>query len=127
VPQRGGPWLLASWLAMCAQATGAEQGQPVTSATLQQQVDLSLRDAARRTQLDTAQLRVSLAEAVTWPDASLGCPQPGREYAQVLVSGYRIRIVAGDRTLEYHASVRGTPFLCPAERVRPPAASDPRT
>jgi hypothetical protein len=67
-----------------------------------------------------------LAEAVTWPDGSLGCPQPGRAYTQALVRGYRIQIVAGDRTLEYHASLRGVPFLCPPERIQPPT-TDPGT
>ena len=97
-----------------------------TTEGLRAKVDQSLQDAARRTQLDAAQLSVALAEAVTWPDGSLGCPQPGREYTQALVRGYRIQIVAADRTLEYHASLRGTPFLCPAERVQAPT-TDPRT
>jgi hypothetical protein len=28
-------------------------------------------------------------EAVTWRDGSLGCPQPGMDYAQVLIEGFR--------------------------------------
>jgi len=94
---------------------------------LQAQVDWALQDAAQRTRLDTSQLRVALAEAVTWPDGALGCPEPGRQYAQVLVSGYRIRITAGSETLEYHGSVRGRTIYCPASRIQPPAAVDPRT
>ena len=95
------------------------------TATLHVKVELAMQDAARRTLLDAAQLRVTLAEAVTWPDGSLGCPQPGREYAQVLVAGFRIRILAGAETLEYHASVRGQPFLCPADRIQGPASVEP--
>jgi hypothetical protein len=93
---------------------------------LQAKVDWALQDAAKRTRRDASQLRVTLAEAVTWPDGALGCPEPGREYAQVLVSGYRIRIAAGAETLEYHGSVRGQPFHCPAARIQPPTAMDPR-
>jgi hypothetical protein len=93
---------------------------------LQAKVDWALQDAASRTQRDASLLRVTLVEAVTWPDGALGCPQPGREYAQVLVSGYRIRIAAGTETLEYHGSVRGQPFFCPAVRIQPPTATDPR-
>jgi hypothetical protein len=101
------------------------QGHAVTvEAPLRAKIDAALNDAARHTQLDVAQLRVELAEAVTWPDGSLGCPQPGREYAQVLVQGYRIRIGTGAATLEYHASLRGEPFLCPAGRIQPPAADN---
>jgi hypothetical protein len=93
---------------------------------LRAKVDWALQDAAQRTRLDPSQLRVALAEAVTWPDSALGCPEPGRQYAQALVSGYRIRIQAGGETLEYHGSLRGQPFFCPASRIQPPAASDPR-
>lgn len=94
--------------------------------SLRTKIDAALQDAAGRTGLDAAGLRVMLAEAVTWPDGSLGCPEPGREYTQVLVDGYRIRILAGSVTLEYHTSLRGAPFLCPAARIREPTLADPR-
>ena len=104
-----------------------ERRDVATSAGLKAKVDQALLDAAGRTRMDASQLSVALAEAVTWPDGSLGCPQPGREYAQMLVSGYRIRIVAGTSTLEYHASMRGQPFLCPAGRIQEPtSAENPR-
>jgi hypothetical protein len=119
--------MLASGVAFGdAPSARRETLQVATSAALQQKIDLALQDAARRSQLDASQLRVAMAAPVTWPDGSLGCPQPGREYTQALVAGYRIRIAAGERMLEYHASLRGTPFLCPAERVQAPAAVDPR-
>ncbi len=37
------------------------------------------------------------AEAVTWPDSSLGCPSPGVSYTQALVDGLRV-IVSVDGT-----------------------------
>ena len=38
------------------------------------------------------------AEAVTWPDSSLGCPSPGVSYTQALVDGMRVIVsVAGTR------------------------------
>ena len=39
-----------------------------------------------------AGLEVVSATAMTWPDASLGCPQPGMMYAQVLTPGYLVVI-----------------------------------
>ena len=94
--------------------------------SLNDQVAAALHDAAERTQIAPGELKVTLAEAVTWPDGALGCPQPGMAYTQVLVEGYRIRIVAGDVTLQYHASRRGRVFLCPAARIQEPSARDPR-
>ena len=70
-------------------------------------------------------LKVSSVETVTWLDGSLGCPEPDLMYTQALVAGYRIRIEAGGKTLDYHADKRGTVVLCPPERARASAA-DPR-
>jgi hypothetical protein len=130
--------VVAAWSALvaCGAAQGdaarpAQEGRNVTApntaaSSLKAKIELALQDAARRTQREPAQLRVTLAEAVTWPDGSLGCPQPGRQYTQVLVDGYRILIVAGTATLEYHASVRGQPFLCPEGQIEAPSSLDPR-
>jgi hypothetical protein len=118
---------LAPLLVQCA-GVADTQSQPVApTSALKPKVDWALQDAAKRTQLDASALRLTLAEAVTWPDGALGCPEPGRQYSQALVSGYRIRISAGAETLEYHSSLRGQPFFCPASRIQPPAAADPRT
>jgi hypothetical protein len=53
-------------------------------------------------------------ELVTWPDAALGCRQPGRNYAQMLTDGARVVLAHGGRTYSYHTGGRtgGTPFLC---------------
>jgi hypothetical protein len=45
-----------------------------------------------------------VAEA-TWPDASLGCPQPGHMYAQVLTRGFRVVLKAGE--VRYDVRVAG--------------------
>ena len=80
----------------------------------------ALADAAQRTGLDRADLAVLSAEAVTWSDGSIGCPQPGMMYTQALVPGFRVRIRAGGEVLDYHAGRSGVPFLCPAGRAQPP-------
>ena len=85
-------------------------------------VQAALDDAARLTGVAVASLRVTRVERVTWLDGSLGCPEPGMMYAQTLMPGYRIRVEAGDRTLDYHADTRGTVLPCPPERAVPPAA-----
>lgn len=52
------------------------------------------------------------AEAVTWPDGSLGCPEPGQMYTMALVDGYWVQIRVGDEIYDYRASQRGTFKLC---------------
>ena len=39
-----------------------------------------------------------------WPDSSLGCPQPGRTYLQVITPGYRVILSADGREYEYHTN-----------------------
>jgi hypothetical protein len=98
------------------------QGPVMT--TLQSATEDALTDAARRTGRKRTELEVLSAEAVTWSDGSLGCPQPGMMYTQALVPGFRIRVRAGTETLDYHAGRRGAPTLCPAERVVPPVSGN---
>ena len=94
--------------------------------TLEATVDAALADAAKRTGLKRTDLKVLSAEAVTWSDGSLGCPQPGMMYTQALVSGFRVRIRAAGKELDYHAGRMGLPMLCPEERAIPPAAGGDR-
>jgi hypothetical protein len=108
--------------ASAASAPSNPGGATMNTPQLQTMVQLAISDAARRTKRDASTLSVVMAEAVTWPDGSLGCPQPDMMYTQALVPGFRIRIVAGAETLEYHASARGQPFYCPAARITHPAS-----
>ena len=58
---------------------------------------------------------------MTWPDGSLGCPQPGINYTMALVPGYQIIVRAGEQRLDYHATRRGHFVLCPAGLAVEPA------
>jgi hypothetical protein len=77
-----------------------------------------LADAVQRAGVQD--VRVVSRETVTWRDGSLGCPQPGRLYTQALVRGWRMRVAAGERVLEYHGSTSGRWFFCPADRIESP-------
>jgi len=88
-------------------------------------IEAALDDAANRSTTARADIKVTSAEPVTWPDGSLGCPQPGMMYTQALVAGYRIVLQAGEQTLNYHAMSRGRPVFCPAGRVVLPVPVNP--
>ncbi len=91
-------------------------------ATLASVTDAVLSDAAQRTGVKKSGLVVESAEAVTWADGSLGCPEPGAMYTMALVPGFRIRLRAGEALLDYHATERGQFLLCPPGRAVDPAA-----
>lgn len=93
---------------------------PPADETARTLLDAVLADAARR---GDAAAQLVAFEAVTWPDGSLGCPQPDRVYTQALVPGYRIVVRAGDAEHHYHASRRGQWVWCPQARRGKPAGS----
>ena len=94
-----------------------------SSPTLAAIVAAARADAARRTGLAPDALMLVDAQAVTWSDGSLGCPQPGRQYTMALVPGFRVRLRSPAELFDYHASARGGLVLCPAGRSVEPGRS----
>ncbi len=79
---------------------------------MQALVDQAKADLAKRLSISSAQVELVSISYVTWPDSSLGCPQPGMAYTQVTVDGTLIRLKAGGQTYEYHGGGSKLPFLC---------------
>ncbi|HSK06663.1 MAG TPA: hypothetical protein VK990_04015 [Acidimicrobiia bacterium] len=78
-------------------------------------VEPAVTDLAERLGVDRAEIEVVMAERVTWPDGSLGCPQPGMSYTQALVEGSRVALGHDGRVYLYHAGTDDQPSLCPSE------------
>jgi len=104
-----------------------EQGEMTPSVRvspgLQPVVDLALDDLAERLAIEAAQIVVIEVKEVVWPDASLGCPQPGMAYIQVPQDGLLIRLVVEGREYAYHSGGIHDPFLCepaPTYKDTPP-------
>ncbi len=76
-------------------------------ANLPAPVVAAIADLARHLSIPAEQITVVHLEGVTWPDTSLGCPQPGMAYAQVLVEGYKVILEAANRRYEYHTDMVG--------------------
>lgn len=93
--------------------------------SLNEVIELARRDLAARLGLSTDEIQVIEVQAVTWPDSSMGCPEPGRMYLQVLTPGYRVILEARGQRYAYHAGRMGSPFLCPPDRARGPVSSEP--
>ena len=69
-------------------------------------------DAADRTSVPEADVEVVRAEAVTWSDGSLGCPEPGMLYTQALVDGFQVVVNASGEELDYRVGQAGSFRLC---------------
>lgn len=61
-------------------------------------------ELAKRLDRPEDEIEVVLVEAREWSDASLGCPQPGMMYAQVVTPGYQIILSAKGETYDYRAT-----------------------
>ncbi len=82
---------------------------------LEAQVTAAKEDLTARLRVSVEEIEVVGARATVWPDAGLGCPQPGMRYKQVPVDGALIFLGVGDTVYEYHSGGRRSPFLCRSE------------
>lgn len=59
-------------------------------------------------EIDVEKIEVVSSEAVDWSDTSLGAPEPGKMYAQVITPGFKIIYKAEGKTYEVHTNQDGT-------------------
>lgn len=83
-------------------------------------VELATDDLAGRLEVDPSDITTVSAVLVTWPDASLGCPAPDMQYAQLLQDGSIIELEHDGVYYRYHSGGDRTPFPCDAPRATPP-------
>jgi hypothetical protein len=79
---------------------------------LESQVAAARADLGERLEVPASEIELLEARHVTWSDSSLGCPQPGMAYMQVLTPGVLIRLGAAGQEYRYHGGARGRPALC---------------
>jgi hypothetical protein len=64
------------------------------------------------------------AEAVTWPDTSLGCPRPNTGYNQMVTPGFRITLLANGGPYTYHTDLADNYVLCREGQAGNPKSED---
>ncbi|MBN1221126.1 MAG: hypothetical protein JXM69_19545 [Anaerolineae bacterium] len=69
-------------------------------------------DLAKQTGTPVEEIGLISIEAVDWSDTSLGCPQEGFMYAQVITPGYLMVLEAADQQYEYHTDQTTNVVLC---------------
>jgi hypothetical protein len=75
-------------------------------------VQLAKEDLVDKLGLAPEAIQLVSVEAVDWPDASLGCPQEGMMYAQVITPGFLIVLEVEGQTYEYHTDSTDYVVLC---------------
>lgn len=99
------------------------QGDPPTDLINRALADLSSRAGITITLNDLNSWRWTQSN---YPDTSLGCPQAGIGYAQVLTNGYQFVFVYNGATFDYRAAANGSAlFLCSGPATVPVATPIP--
>jgi hypothetical protein len=97
---------------------------PVEREGAAEQVEQAKSDLAERLKVDPSQISVENVEATDFSDASLGVPESGKSYAQVVTPGYIIMLKVDGQTYRYHASEQRVVFV-PEETTPTPSATTP--
>jgi hypothetical protein len=76
--------------------------------------DLARRDLATRLKVEAKDVKVLRIRPTTWPDADLGCPEPGSRRKAAETRGFLIELAHAGKTYVYHSD-RERVVLCPAD------------
>ncbi|MDO5533348.1 MAG: hypothetical protein Q4F65_01670 [Propionibacteriaceae bacterium] len=87
--------LITPLLAAC----GTPSGEPAHSP----EVQAAIAAEAQRSGVSEDAVSVVSLNDVEWPNAALGCPQPGMVYAQVVTTGKHLVLSANGEEASYHA------------------------
>ena len=105
--------------ASATQAVATDSAPPPTPEPAPLVVDLgkielaALRSALSKTlQVSEKVIVTVVVEPVEWGDTSLGCPEPGMMYAQVITPGHRVVLAADGTQYNYHTALDGNFVLC---------------
>ncbi len=77
-----------------------------TDLTYRKQLLQARKDLATRLYAPEADIGMVRVSPTTWVDASLGCPEPGTQYAQVETDGWLFVLRHGAREYTYHADAQ---------------------
>ncbi|MFQ5594241.1 MAG: hypothetical protein ACE5HA_08835 [Anaerolineae bacterium] len=102
--------------------TGEESSAMKVPAAAEPAIMAARRDLASRVGVEVEEVGVQDFQTVDWSDSSLGCPEPGRMYLQVITPGYRVILQAAGQSYEYHTNQGNRAVLCEtATAVSPPS------
>lgn len=94
---------------------GAAHGQPADDTSPPDAVvQTALQTAADALGVSTDDLSVVAAEQRDWPDSSLGCPQPGLAYSQIVTPGWLVTVDTsnGASEVQVHTDMASRGVIC---------------
>lgn len=111
-------------LALAACNAGGTSPAPTATGTEACQVSAAKADLAQALGLDPGSVQLVKTEPTDWPDASLGCPERGVMYIQVVTPGCIVTLQADGKQYIYHTG--GDRVVhCEEGAIQPPATGTP--
>jgi hypothetical protein len=96
--------------AACSSATqDAGSGAPVRQPGSPE--DIAAHVVADQSNRLASDVRILSVDAIDFGDSSLGCPQPGMAYIQVITPGYKVMAALDDQEFDVRIA-RGRGFIC---------------
>ena len=92
-------------------------GTPIADEVPPDLLQTLLADLAERLEISVEEITVIQSRAGEWNDGSLGCPQPGMMYIQVITPGFRVVLLAKDQMFDYHTDTKAHFILCNPDGV----------
>jgi hypothetical protein len=99
--------------------TQMTQSEQLASSGMEILIEKAKEDLAQRLSIAITQIEFVEAKEVVWPDASMGCPQPGMAYIQVPQDGAMIVLQVEGKAYEYHSGGNRGLFLCEKSTKEP--------
>jgi hypothetical protein len=100
---------------------------PANPPPVEKFVSLAKKDLAERLQMEAGGIELVRTAEMVWPNAALGCPRPGKVYAQGKVPGYQIWLKVGNVEYVYNIDLSGQVVLCPQYNPDDPGSLPPGT
>ncbi len=94
-------------------APEAEKSSPMSDSEAPTSAEQAVQEVtAEALNVDPESVTVLEMEEVVWSDSSLGCPQPGMMYAQVITPGYKATVEVDGETYDVHMDANGRGVVC---------------
>ena len=82
---------------------------PTSSESAPGEIETAARNLlADEVEVDEGELKLNSFEGVAWSDTSLGCPQEGMAYAQVITPGYKLIFDLAGNSYAVHSNSDGS-------------------
>lgn len=80
--------------------------------------ELAVQTLAEDMNIPISSIEVDTVRTIEWRDGSIGCPEPGQAYAQVITPGHKITLRVGDQ-LHFVHEANGRAAVCRRSKVDP--------